>query len=199
MRSPPTAGDLFTCSVGRDYDMPRFAYPICAALLILCGTGCSTLVKRSVKEVRGAQSEVEIVPGTVSQDFSRFQGAHVSPPRSELGSLVPPEYTSALQAFLADFLTNGDDAPFTGGKPALEIDPQIQWYHHAGGLGSILGSDSYAVVLLHLRGEGSELGRLQLVTKNAAMHVKEEGMAESAAKELAKWFSKIRENGLPEE
>lgn len=152
-----------------------------------------TVAKRAVKEIRGARSKAQVVPGTVSDDFARFQGVLISPPHSELGGLVSPEYIAELHAALKQHLRTREDAPFPGGKPILEIDPQVHWYQSAGGLGGLMGSDSFAVVLFKLRGAGADLGSVQVVTKDAALHVHERGMAESTSKALAKWFRKIRD------
>jgi len=62
-----------------------------------------------------------------------------------------------------------------------------------------MGFNSFAVVLFRLRGEGADLGSVQVVTKDAALHVRERGMAESTSKALAKWFRKIREEASSED
>ena len=74
----------------------------------------------------------------------------------------------------------------------MEIEPVVMWYQEAGGLGEILGSDSFAVVLFHMKADGNEIGRVQVATKSAAARIDEADMAKSMAKELAKFFEKGR-------
>ncbi len=67
------------------------------------------------------------------------------------------------------------------------------WFHEASALGSIVGSDSYAVVLFKLRDGGTGVGRLQIVTSSAASRTGHADMASSMAGELADWFEEKRE------
>jgi len=83
-------------------------------------------------------------------------------------------------------LTQGKDAPFHGGSPTLTIEPQIQWFHKGGAI----MPEKFAVVLYYLKGEGEDLGRVQVITKSEATRTDDDDLAESSAKELAKYFRK---------
>lgn len=160
---------------------------------IVAGTsGCGTVAKRAFKEVKGASSKAQPVPGTSVSRYSRYQGVSISNPRTDLGGLVDRKFTSALGTALRKELTTDKDAPFRGGSPTLTIEPEVAWYSEAGGLGGMLGSDSYAVVLFWLSEDGSPLGKVQIVTKSAASRTGEDDMANSMAKKLAGFFSKQR-------
>jgi len=147
---------------------------------------------RAIKEIRGATSHIQEVPGTVTGRFDRYEGVKITPIRSELDGLVSEKFTSTLPAAMRKYLIEEKDAPFQGGSPALTIEPQVQWYHEASGAGKLLGSDSYAVVLFKLSADGAALGKLQVATKEAAATAGRKAMAKSMAKKLAHWFTKRR-------
>jgi hypothetical protein len=164
-------------------------------IIFIGNTGCmGTVAKRAFSEVVGATSEADVVPGTSAAQFARYQGVNIKPLRTDLGGMVDSRFTSALPSALRQALTQagerdkGESAVFPGGSPTLEIEPQITWYHKAGGVGGLLGSDSYAVVLFWISADGAPLGKVQIVTKTAAARTGPEDMAKSMAKELAKFF-----------
>jgi hypothetical protein len=170
-------------------------------LLVYSGSGCSTLIKRGAKEALGASSDVDEVPGTVTVNFSRFNGVDVAPPRSDLGGLVHAKFRDALVKEIYKRLTEAeepreDEEPkpplFSGGSPVLRIEPYITWYHKSKGLGSMLGKDSYAVAIFWLKDGGMDVGRVQVVTKSEAMRTGHDDLAKSMAKGLAKYFKKRR-------
>ncbi|MFQ5430302.1 MAG: hypothetical protein ACE5E1_08345 [Phycisphaerae bacterium] len=161
-----------------------------AVLMIGSGCGAGTVAKRVLKEVVGASSKAAVVPGTVSGNLSRFKDVQLKPPRTDLGGLVSAKFKGALPGQLRRYLGPGEKGPFPGGTPKLTIEPVIQWYYDAGGFNELLGSDSFVVVLFHLSADGQALGKVQLVTKNAASHTNETDLAKSMAKELAHWFKK---------
>ncbi len=160
--------------------------------VLVVSSGCGTVAKRALKEVKGAGSKAVSVPGTSTSQFSRFSGVKISQPRTDLGGLVDRKFSSALTVALKTSLVSGKDPVFHGGSPALEIEPEITWYNEAGGLGGLLGSDSYAVVLFWLSSEGAPVGKVQVVTKSGASRTSEGDMAKSMAGELAKFFKKGR-------
>lgn len=156
---------------------------VCASL----GSGCTTFAKRTLKEVAGAGSDYEQVPGTAAGSFTRFASVTISPPRSDAGGLVSSTFKTQLTSELRRKLTSEKDAPFrASGSPTLKIDPQIQWYHRGGGL----FPDKYAVVLFFLNGDGADMGRVQVVTHSEASGTGDDDMAQSMAKELVKYFEK---------
>lgn len=159
---------------------------------LFIGTGCSpaSMATRAIKEIKGASSEVREIPGTVTGGFDHFKGATISPLRNELGGLVSEEFTSSLPGMLHEFLLEEEKAPFPGGSPKLTIEPQMQWFREASGMGKLFGSDSYVVVLFKLSADGVELGKLEVATKEAAARSGRLAMAKSMAKELADWFKK---------
>ena len=154
--------------------------------LLFAGSGCMSIASRAFEEAQGVSSDFEQVPGTGGGSFARFAGVKIAPPRSELGGLVNPTFTSALTTQLRKQLTQGKDAPFHGGSPALTIEPQIQWFHKGGAI----MPEKFAVVLYYLKGEGEDLGRVQVITKSEATRTGDDDLAESSAKELAKYFRK---------
>ncbi len=160
--------------------------------MVVGGSGCTTVAKRALKEAAGASSKARAVPGLTSSSLAQCQGISVGTPRSDLGSLVDPKFTSALPVALRDSLTGGEEPLFRGGSPTLEIDSEIAWYHEAGGVGGIVGSDSYVVVLFWLSVDGAPMGKVQLVTKSAASRTGEDDMAKSMAKGLASFLKKHR-------
>jgi len=164
--------------------------------LLTCGVGCSptSLAKRGLKEVKGASSKSEVVPGTTGGGLSRFGGVKIARPQTDLGGLVDSRFRSALTSELQGALTRGKKPVFPGGTPVLAIEPEITWYHKAGALGGIMGSDSFAVGLFWLKADGADIGRVQVVTKSGAMRTGPEDMAKSMAGELAKFLKKKRKN-----
>lgn len=163
---------------------------LCLAIIGNTGCGPGSLAKGAFKQVRGAHSKAIEVPGTLAGNFSEYKGVTISTPRTELGRLVPTKFSNTLPDALRKYLSEKDGAMFPGGSPTLTIDPQILWFHKAGGLKEMLGSDSYAVVLFRLSSGGVPKGRVQVVTKEAAAVTDEDDMAKSSAKELAGWFKK---------
>jgi len=162
---------------------------------LFAGAGCNpaSMATRAIKEIKGASSEIREVPGTVNGRFDRFRGATISPLQSELGDLVSKDFTASLPVALHEYLVADEDAPFRGGSPKLTIEPQMQWFCEASGAGKLFGSDSYVVVLFKLSADGVELGRLEVVTKEAAARSGRRAMAESMSKKLSDWFKKRQE------
>jgi hypothetical protein len=157
-------------------------------VIVVGNSGCGMAAKRVFSEVAGASSKAQVVPGTAAGRFSQFEGVKVGAPHSSLGGLVNSRFTGALPTALRDALSTGKDAPFPGGSPILEIDPEVTFYSDKGAFGDLFGSDAYAVVLYTLSSEGAPLGRLQVVTKSAAARTDESDMAKSNAKSLAQFF-----------
>jgi len=180
---------MFT-GVSSDDTMKNTLASVGLVILLAVTNGCSTIAKKAYKEARGARSKLQVVPGTVRGDVGRFKGVRVAPTRTDIGALASAEFVETLPGALRSSLAEGEGAPLPGGSPVIEVVPQVQWYHHAGGLKGIIGSDSYAVVLFLLCSEGDDVGKVQIVTKNAASRIGDREMADSMAKELAAWFSR---------
>lgn len=162
---------------------------------LVVGSGCSpaSMATRAIKEIKGASSEIREIPGTVTGGFDRFNGATISPLRNELGGLVSEQFTSSLPVMLHKYLIEEKKAPFHGDSPRLTIEPQMQWFRETSGIGKLFGSDSYAVVLFKLSADGTELGKLEVATKEAAARSGRKAMAKSMAKKLAHWFQERRD------
>ncbi len=165
------------------------------AFALFFSSGCSptSMATRAITEIKGASSEVREIPGTVKGRFDRFKGADISPPRNELGGLVPTQFTSTLRTMLREFLVEEEEAPFRGDSPKLTIEPQMQWFSEASSMSRLVGSDSYVVVLFKLSADGVELGKLEVATKSGATRTDSSAMAKSMAKELAEWFEERQE------
>ena len=181
-----------SCQTGKVIQVNRCLAWTGLCLIVAGSSGCSpgSLAKGAIKQVRGAHSKAMEVPGTLSGSLGEYKSVNVSPVRTELGGLVPGKFSSVLPGAMREYLSEGKGAPFPGGSPALTIDTQIQWFHKAGALREMFGSESYAVVLYRLTSGGAEKGRVQVVTKEAAAHTDEDDMAKSSAKELADWLEK---------
>ncbi len=169
----------------------------------LPGTGCSFLLKRTYKEAKGAGAKAADVPGTVQTDFREYKGVQIEAPRSELGDLVVPAFLDSVKPMLVAQLTQPSEdgevpAVFPGGEPVLTVTPQIMWYHERGGAGGILGSDSFAIGLFRLSANGTEVGRVQVVTKSGASRTEPPDMAEAMAKGLRRYIVRVRD-GISEE
>lgn len=162
-------------------------------VIILPTAGCSTIAKRAFKEARGAHSNLWVVPGTIHSDLSQYRDVEVAKAKNDLGGLVSPAFANALPKAIKSATTTGENPPFPGGNPVLRVEPQIQWYSDASGIKDVLGSTSFAVTLLWLKDGDREIGRVQIVTKNASSHDDEEDMAESMAREFAEWIVDLRQ------
>lgn len=178
MRSTPISSPFFSIKSA------------CCVLTLLCisQTGCLRAAQRTLSEVKGADADITIVPGTSIANFNGYGDVVVSTPRTRLGSLVPATLTNTLPAALKAALTTGDKAPFSSGGKQFGISGEVMWYHERGGLGVITGSKSYAVVLLDLQDGGRSLGRLQVVSSSGASRTGPEDMAEAIAEAVADWF-----------
>lgn len=161
-----------------------------AALLASSCTGCATLTRRTLAEVKGADSDASAVPGTGGHEYGRFTGVQIIPPRTKLGGLVSSEFSSQLAAKLEEELIRASRAPFKGGSPTLTVESEILWYHR-GGISTIM-PERFAVVLYTLRADGGEYGRVQVVTKSGAARTEDVDLAESNARELGNY---LRKNG----
>lgn len=166
--------------------MRRMIFAIAAGVLLMTSTGCGTMVKRTFAEVKGASSKAEPVPGTGGASYARFGSVTIEPAKTELGSLVPSEFGSMLAAQLRKALTQGKEPIFAGGAPALTIEPHIMWFNKS----NALFPHKYAVVLFYLKGDGAEMGRVQIVTKSEATGTGVDDLAEDMAKELGDYFGK---------
>jgi hypothetical protein len=177
----------------------RAAILLGTSLVVGVGSGCTTIAKRTLKELQGAHSKYVDVPGTVNGDFDAYDSVVIVPVRTELGELVSSEFIVALESALQHRLTEGEDAVFPGGSREFTIAPQVMWYHEPGGLSGLLGSDNLAVTLFELTDGDRLLAKIQIVTKNASSREGIEEMAESMANELARWFEAHLEGAPPEE
>jgi hypothetical protein len=153
---------------------------------LLAGSGCTTVAKRTFKEMKGASSDFDIVPGTSVSGYSQYNSVDIKPPTSELGGLVSTSFSNDLVSHLRKELTQGDDAPFRGGPPALTIEPHIMWFNKGGSV----FPDKHAIVLYYLKADGVEVGRVQVATKSEASRTGDSALAESSAEELVKFFEK---------
>jgi len=167
-------------------------------LVMMANTGCAGMAARRVlSEVAGASSKTKAVPGTSTARFSQFQGVKINAPHTDLGGLVNSRFSSALPGALRESLTTGKNAPFPGGSPTLDIDPEITFYNDPGGMGDLFGGDSYAVVLFTLSADGAALGKVQVVTKTAAARTGPDDMAKSMAKSLGDFFDQNIKKSKP--
>ncbi|MEK6644684.1 MAG: hypothetical protein AABZ08_12340 [Planctomycetota bacterium] len=166
--------------------MRRMAFAMAAGMLLVTGTGCGTMVKRTLAEAKGASSKADPIPGTGGASFARFGTVNIETPRTELGGLVPSEFNSMLVSELRKTLTQGKDPVFKGGSPALTIEPHVMWFNKSGSA----FPHKYAVVLFYFKGDGADLGKLQIVTKSEASGTGADDLAEDMAKELAGYFEK---------
>lgn len=164
------------------------AMMLCGGFVAVCSGCMGTVAKRALSEVAGASSKGHAVPGLATSKITACQGVKIGAPRTDLGSLVSSRFSGALPGALRKALTQGKEPMFSGGSPTLEIDPQITWYSEAGGLGGLLGSDSYAVVLFWLSCDGSPLGKVEVVAKTGAARTSDEDMADAVAKGLANFL-----------
>lgn len=190
--------------------MPRLVAISLACLSAFLSTGCTTLLGRAFKEAIGARSEARPVAGEEIPDFKKYLAVAIDEPRTDLGALVDPLFTAAVRPLVVEALMRvppdemekwekdhkeGEPPPkpvFPGGAPVLTMTPQVTFYKERGGLGSILGTDSYAVVLFWLREGDIDLGKIEVVTKSAASRTREEDMAKAMAKGLAKFLRERR-------
>ncbi len=178
--------------------MRKFLGITVLGLVVAGNTGCAgAIAKRAFSEVVGASSKARAVPGLSTARLGQFQGVKINAPRSDLGGLVSSRFTSALPGALRKELITDKDAPFPGGSPTLEIDPEITFFSDQGGVGDLLGSDSYAVALFTLSSDGAPLGKVQVVTKTAASRTGDEDMAKSMAKSLAQFFAQSIKSARP--
>lgn len=167
--------------------MRRFLTLALLSASVAFGSGCTTMAKRTFKEFKGSSSDAEAVPGTGGGNFSRFASVTVAPPRTDNGGLVNSKFTSSLSNQLRKYLSEDKDAPFKGGgSPALQIEPEIVYFNKGGSL----FPEKVAVVLYWFKAEGGDYGRVQVATKSEASGTGDDDLAESNAKELAKYFEK---------
>lgn len=171
--------------------MKRIVFCTLVGAFLMANTGCMTMAKRTLKEAKGASSDSEIVPGTGGANLAKYTGAQIAAPRTEAGGLVSTEFKSELTTALRKFLITEDEAPLKGSSPMVSIEPVVQWYHR-GGVGGLM-PEKYAVVMYYLKENGSEVGRVQIVTKSEAARTGDESLAESNAEELASFFKKQKE------
>ena len=167
------------------------------SMMLLCGllvggSGCMSIAKRGLKEAKGAGSKARAIPGTITGGLARFRGVQIATPRTDVGGLVDARFRGVLAGHLREALTQGEEPIFPGGSPTMRIEPEITWYHEAGSLGDLMGSDSFAIGLFWLSADGADLGRVQVVTKSGATRTGPEELAESMADGLAEFFEKQR-------
>lgn len=177
---------------------PRRASIVCLAFLLGTSSGCGTIIKRVYNEAKGATSKVVTVPGSQTARYADFNAVEITPPRSELGTLIPNTYEREYMKQMKIFLVTDEEAPFKGTEPVLKLDPQIYWYNKGGIKGAF--PNQHVVVFFELRAGQELIGKMQVATKSEAARTDDEDMAESLAKGVAKYFRKFKENkakGLP--
>jgi hypothetical protein len=162
-----------------------FASVLVVGVLALT-SGCGMIFNRTVAEVKGSSSDATAVPGSGGESYGRFRSLEVMTPTAEGGGLIPSDFKSFLVSMIKKELTQGKEPIFTGGAPALTVEPHIMWFNK----GNALFPHKYAVAIFHLRGDGADMGKVQIVTKSEATGTGADDMAESMAKELGKYFKK---------
>lgn len=165
--------------------------------LMLANVGCTTLVKRTFTELKGASGKAVPAPGLSRASLANYNGVQIGGPRTDVGWLVNAEYRSALPSALRARLTQprGDKpAIFSGGSPVLTINPEIAFYFRPGALGGMLGNDSIAVVLFWFEGGGGPVGKVQVVAKSGASRTGAADLADATAKGLAEFLDDARDS-----
>ncbi|HWL92021.1 MAG TPA: hypothetical protein VNT79_00675 [Phycisphaerae bacterium] len=174
---------------------------LCAALTcFFLSTGCEFAAKRVFKEARGARTKGMTLPRGSRTTYKEFRGVTVKEPDSDVEPLVSRTFIRALPIELRRQLTSVSGAMFRRkGDPDLEIAAKVLWYYEAGGLGGLIGSNSYAVVLYTLSAGGQTLDQIQMVTKSAATRTGDDDMARSSVKGLVNWLQARREGKFDDE
>ncbi len=156
-------------------------------------TGCMTAAKRVLKEAKGASSKSQTFPDSSRNTYQSYKGVTVAQPTSDVSPFVSREFTAALRRELIEQLTKAEEPVFRSGEPSIQIEPKVLWFHATSGMGDLLGSDSYSVVLYTISADGKPLDRVQIVTKSAAARTGDDDLAKSNVEELVGWFEARKE------
>jgi hypothetical protein len=166
--------------------------------VLALNTGCFTVARRAYKEAKGASSDVEVLSGTNEEALQNYQAVEIQPIQTDLDDVVDKEFTRVLMRVLRRELMTGPEPVFPGGGPALTLTPQVNFYSRPGTMGSVVGSDKYAVAIFFLNDGDRSIGKVWVVTRSAASRTEPADMATNMAQALADFFRESLEMARPE-
>ncbi len=156
------------------------------ALIPLTATGCSTLIKRGFKELRGAQTEIVPV-SSYSPEFGRAYGqVRFSPATTTLTPRVcPGVLLSSFDRWVNDLWA---ETGISGGGSA-DVSTEIIFFEKKG-----IFSQGQLIARVRVREGGATVADFLLHTENESFRAgDEDDMAKSAAKQLIKLLVAERE------
>ena len=101
--------------------------------LVLC-SGCTTMAKQALHEVRGAKADISFVAEIGEDALARYQSVRFESARSDAGLVCPPEVLHAWDLHAAEEQTRLAKH-FPGGPPVLRIESEILFFKEKGLLG----------------------------------------------------------------
>ena len=164
--------------------------------LLIAASGCMTATRRAIKEAKGADSDIEPVPGTHTRELGKYRGVEIRPVWSDLGGLVDTRFSDTLNEVLQMKLCRGRRPVFPGGEPILTIEPEVMFYMMHGSMGAVVGSDCYAVVLFFLSDGETLLGKIQVKTVSAAARTGPDDLAIDMGESLADYLREVKKREL---
>ncbi len=161
----------------------------CVVLSLVACSGCMSVAKRGIAEVRGASSDVyplkTLSPGTAKAASSHKIGTIVA------DGMGAPEFRNALatafQKKYAELKKDGKIKPGSGGT--LTIKPTVRFY--AGkGAGKLVGGMAFAVVRVEVTDQsGNVVGKADALCSTKALRTSGEDLAQSVAEKILEWVA----------
>jgi len=165
-----------------------------AALALLTSSGCTTVAKQALHEVRGARAEISLVEQVGENALAKYESVRFEPATSDVGQVCPTKvlqawdrHTAEEQASLAKY--------FPGDLPALRIESEIWFFKEKGLLGQ-------AECLARIRIRDNETLKADLIVQALSKSFRagdESALTEAAVHAIGKFLKKQRKPAETEE
>ncbi|MCA9243981.1 MAG: hypothetical protein KDA32_08515 [Phycisphaerales bacterium] len=167
--------------------MTRIGGVVACGVAMLASTGCTTMLKRGFKEIRGAQTAVVPVSSYSPRFGENYNSIRFSPATTTLTPRVCP--TVLLTAFDRWANELWAEEGVSGGGSALDVSTEVLFFEEKG-----LFSAGQLIARVRARADGATVADLLLHTENESFRDGDESdMARSAAKALVKLLVGERE------
>jgi len=168
-----------------------------AALVLSTSSGCTTVAKQALHELRGAKADVSLVQEIGEHALADYQSVEFEAARSDVGQVCPPKVLRAWdqaageqQAELAKY--------FPGGSPTLRIESEIWFFKEKGLLGN-----AECLARVRMRDDGTLKADLVVQALSKAFRAGDESaLTDAAVKAIGKFLKKQKkgeENNEQEE
>lgn len=166
----------------------EFATSVILGSLAFGLTGCSTIVKQAVSELRGPQARLLLDPAPASAALAAFNAVRFSSATSSLGPRLCPASVAPAYDASAREAEQALASRFPGGAPELRIDAELIFFQEKGIL-----SAAELIARIRLRDDARTLADGIVKVESSSFRAGDEAaLAREAVKEIRKYLESQR-------